>query len=96
MTKKHRESSSSSICHHKKQFEHKIQLQLSDSLGFPVPGTEFWVTLTIIKEGPKVTIQVPVINFQTGPTSPDDPVPTSNSWWLSLYIGWIFTKEVST
>ena len=73
MTKKHRESSSSSTCHPKKEFEHKIQLQLSDSLGFPVAGTEFWVTLTIIKEGSKVIIQFPTINFQTGPVSPNDP-----------------------
>ncbi len=50
-------------------FNHKIRLQLSDSLGFPVPGTEFWVTLKIIKEGPRVTIKVPVINFETGPTA---------------------------
>lgn len=56
-----------------KQFQHNIQLQLSDSLGFPVPGTEFWITLTIIKEGNKVTIQVPVINFQTGPSA-DNPI----------------------
>ena len=69
MTKKHRESSSSSTCHPKKEFEHKIQLQLSDSLGFPVAGTEFWVTLIILKEGRKVTIQLPVINFQTGPSA---------------------------
>lgn len=57
------------------KFAHNIQLQLSDSLGFPVPGTEFWVTLTILIEEPKITIQFPVINFQTGPTSPDAPVP---------------------
>lgn len=81
MTKKHKESSSSSNSslskhdHHKKQFEHKIQLQLADSLGFLVPNTRFWVTLTILKEGPKVTIQFPVINFQTGPSSPDDLEP---------------------
>lgn len=55
------------------EFEHNIQLQLADSLGFPVPNTQFWITLTIVKDGPKVTIQVPVINFQTGPVSPDDP-----------------------
>ena len=57
-----------------KCFEHQIQLQLSDSLGFPVPGTEFWVKLNILKEGNKVTIQLPVINFQTGPfaNNPDE------------------------
>lgn len=54
-------------------FEHNVQLQLFDSLGFPVPNTRFWVTLEIIKEGPKVTIQFPVINFQTGPVA-NDPV----------------------
>lgn len=54
-------------------FQHDIQLQLSDPFGFPVPGTQFWVTLDIIKEGPKVTILLPLINFQTGPVA-NDPV----------------------
>lgn len=58
--------------HNSKCYKHKIQLQLSDSLGFPVPDTQFWVTLDIIKEGPKVTIQLPAINFQTG-QSADNP-----------------------
>jgi len=53
-----------------KCFKHNIQLQLCDSLGFPVPGTKFWITLDIIKEcskkSTKVTIQIPLINFQTG------------------------------
>ena len=31
-------------------FKHNIQLQLSDANGFPVDGTQFWVTLDIIKE----------------------------------------------
>lgn len=42
-------------------------MQLSDPYGVPVPGTQFWVTLNIIKDGPNVTIQLPQINFQTGP-----------------------------
>ncbi len=50
-------------------FSHNIQLQLADSLGFPVDGTEFWVTLDILKIGPWVTIQLPLINFQTGQIS---------------------------
>ncbi len=69
-------TTSGSVKNHKRKserFQHAIQLQLSDSAGFPVPGTEFWVTLDIIQEGPKVTIQLPVINFQTGPVSPNDP-----------------------
>lgn len=48
-------------------FKHNIQLQLSDPYGVPVPGTQFWVTLDILKEGRKVTIQLPQINFFTGP-----------------------------
>ena len=56
---------------HKKCFQHTIKLQLSDSLGFPVPKTEFDVTLDIIKDGPKVIIQFPLINFQTGPMAND-------------------------
>lgn len=51
----------------KKHFRHNIQMQLSDANGVPVPGTEFWVTLNVIKEGAKVTLQLPLINFVTGP-----------------------------
>ena len=51
----------------KNSYQHNIQLQLSDGNGVPVSGTKFWVTLTILKEGPKVTIQLPLINFVTGP-----------------------------
>ena len=54
-------------------FKHTIQLQLSDANGFPVDGTQFWVTLDIIKQSNLVTIQFPVINFQTGPKSAEDP-----------------------
>jgi hypothetical protein len=50
-------------------FDHNIQLQLADSFGIPVPGTQFWVKLKIVKEGEKVTIQLPQINFVTGPTA---------------------------
>lgn len=64
-----------------KIFKHNIQLQLSDTYGVPVPGTQFWVTLNIVKDGPKVTIQLPSINFVTGPfanapfESPPPPPP---------------------
>jgi hypothetical protein len=47
-------------------FTHKIQLFLGDAYGVRVPNTEFYIKLTIIKEGPKVTIQLPCINFETG------------------------------
>ena len=56
-----------------REFDHKIQLQLYDGYSVPVNGTEFWVTLKIVKTGNKVLLQLPTINFQTGPTSPDDP-----------------------
>lgn len=52
-------------------FKHTLQLQLADALGFPVDNTEFLVTLDIVKQGPLVTIQVPLINFQIGQQSGD-------------------------
>ena len=86
---KHRSSSSSKSCK-SKSFEHKIQLQLADSLGFPVPNTQFWITLTITKEENKVAIQVPVINFQTGPVSTEDPIyPTA----LPFPGGYLYTSD---
>ncbi len=48
--------------------KHVITLQLADSLGFPVAGTEFDVTITIVKIGCVVTVYLPTINFQTGPS----------------------------
>ena len=69
-----RSSCSKNRCH-SEVLKHNIQLQLSDSAGFPVDGTQFFVTLTIIKKGSEVTIQFPTINFQTGPTSSSDPLP---------------------
>ena len=59
----------------RKCLKHNIQLQLTDSNGNPVAGTEFWVTLTITKDGPDVTIQLPLINFQTGPSNPGTFLP---------------------
>jgi hypothetical protein len=53
-----------------------MKLYLGDTYGVPVPDTEFWITLSIIKERlkvsdntttTKVTIQIPAINFRTGP-----------------------------
>ena len=59
--------------------KHNIQLQLADSLGFPIVGSEFWVTLEVIRESLEenkslVTLQLPLINFQTqAAPSPDNP-----------------------
>lgn len=67
--------------HTRETLKHNIQLQLSDASGVPVKGTKFWITLHIVKEGPKVTIQLPLINFVTGPSSnasfvtPPAPLP---------------------
>lgn len=74
-----------------KCFSHNIQLQLSDSLGFPVPGTEFWVTLDIIKDGPLVTIQIPLINFQTGQSAqaPQEPTPLIAGGYLYTADGFL-------
>ena len=62
-------------CHEEKNksFQHNIQLQLVDSLGFLVDGTQSWVTIDVIKNGPLVTLLLPQINFQTGQVSTDNP-----------------------
>ncbi len=60
-------------CKDSQYFKHNIQLQLSDALGFPVEKTQFWVTIDVVKNGPLVTLQIPLINFQTGQISMDDP-----------------------
>ena len=56
-----------------REFDHPIQLQLFDGYGIPVENTQICVILKIIKNGSDVTIQLPAINFQTGPTSSEDP-----------------------
>lgn len=65
--------SSHTNCKKSIRLKHKIQLQLSDAFGFPIPGTELWVTLDIIKNGSIVTVKVPLINFQTDECSINDP-----------------------
>lgn len=60
--------------------DHKLQLQLYDLYGVPVPNTQFWITIKILKEGDKITLQLPLINFQTGqyannPQEPPSPIP---------------------
>ena len=64
MPKHHKKSSSEST-----EFSHDIQLQLFDGNALPVDGTQFWITLKIVKEGKKISLQLPTINFQTGSTS---------------------------
>jgi hypothetical protein len=51
------------------EFEHSTTLQLYDAYGVPVPNTSFIVKLLIRKEDNFITIQLPAINFQTGPLS---------------------------
>lgn len=55
--------------------DHKLQLQLYDLYGVPVPNTQFWIKIKILIEGHKVTLQLPTINFQTGPyaNNPNEP-----------------------
>ena len=67
-----------------KSFKHDIQLQLSDSLGFPVAGTQFCVTLDIVKNGDLVTIQLPLINFEMGPVSSANPFFPSGEFLAGL------------
>ena len=61
---------------------------LRDSSGFPFPDTKFWVTLTIIKEGPLVTIQIPLICFQTLA----DPSPVSLLGFVFSPGGYVYTS----
>ena len=37
-------------------FKHNMLMQLADTKGRFVAGTQFWVTLEIIKDGPEVTV----------------------------------------
>ena len=57
----------------RREFDHPIQLQLFDGFGIPVENTQICIILKIIKTGNAVLIQLPAINFQTGPTSSEDP-----------------------
>lgn len=63
------------------KFKHNIKLQLCDYQGSPVKGTDFWVTLDVIKENDKVIIHFPVINFQTGQyaNNPSEQAPVGIS-----------------
>ena len=75
------DDSCSTSCESKNSFEHNLQLQLFDVYGVPVPDTQFWITVTILKEGNKVTLQLPCINWQSGPfaNAPYEP-PISNPY----------------
>ena len=73
-------SCSASTCK-SKSFKHNLQLQLFDVYGVPVPDTQFWITVTILKEDSKVTLQLPTINWQSGlfANAPYEP-PNSNPY----------------
>lgn len=69
------------------RFTHDIQLQLFDYNGVPVDNTKFWITLDVAKEGDRVTLYFPAINFQVGQCSthnPDCPQPP---------MGYIYTSD---
>jgi hypothetical protein len=57
---------------HRTTFKHSMQLYLADAYGIEVPGSEFWITIDVIKEkinnnATRVTLQLPSISFETGP-----------------------------
>ena len=64
-------------------FKHNIQLQLADSNGFPVPDTQFWVTLDIFRKDKEVTIQFPIINFQTGQSAGESTPPVTGGYLIT-------------
>jgi hypothetical protein len=50
-----------------------VTFQLVDGEGYTVDNTEFSVVVKIIKRGNEVSLYFPVINFQIGQTSTEDP-----------------------
>ncbi len=77
-------------------FDHKIQLQLYDYAGFPVPNTQFWITLTIRKQGPYIVIQLPAINFQTGQLANNSAEQTAFAdfgYFVLINGGYIYTSD---
>ena len=61
------------------EYEHDLTLQLFDVYGVPVPGTQFTIKILILQKNSKVTLQIPCINWQSGPfaNAPYEP-PNSN------------------
>lgn len=54
-------------------FKHSMLLYLADAYGIEVPGSEFWITINVIQEkinnSTRVTLQLPSISFETGPSA---------------------------
>ncbi len=69
--------------------KHNIQLQVADFFGYPVANTEFWITLNIYKEGPRVTIQLPLNNFETVGTSDLGFIPPVSGGFLITSDGFL-------
>jgi hypothetical protein len=64
--------------------KHKLQLQLFDANGSPIPNTQFWVTADILQIGSEVTLQLPLINFQV-----IDPAMTMAGGYLDTVKGFL-------
>lgn len=79
---------SSESCH-TKIFSHKIQFACFDTNTLLVPGTEFWVELTIVKEKNKITIQFPTINFQIVAGQPPIATPVVSGGYLYAVDGFL-------
>ena len=72
-----------------KSFSHKIQFAVVDVNTLLVPGTEFWVDLTIVEEKDKITIQFPVINFQIVAGQPPIFTPVPSGGYLYAVNGFL-------
>lgn len=80
MPRKVKSDISNTDCSQSSFFTHKLQLQLYDLYGVPVPNTQFWITIKVRKRKDQVTLQFPTINFQTGQyannvSEPPSPIP---------------------
>ena len=68
-------------CDKNEIISHNIKLQLFDIYGVGVSGTEFWTTVQLRYSEKQVTLQLPMINFQSGQfaNSPYEP-PLNNPY----------------
>jgi hypothetical protein len=73
----------------KTSFKHRMQLQVSDSLGFLIDGTQFWITIEVSTDENTVLLQLPTINFQTI-SGPSDRNPVGG---VDIPGGYIYTVD---
>ncbi len=75
-------------------YKHRMQLQVADALGFPVEGSQFWVTIEFTKRGNEITLKVPLLNFTTGQVSTLNPTYPAGQVVTGFPLGgYLFTSN---